>query len=95
MMFPRVIPHSDGAGIIDRVGLGVPTSRVGQRVWTWNAQWKRPFGTAAEFVVLPAEQSVLLPDELSFDEGACLAFQPSPHIERSPSTFRLRVGRCW
>jgi NADPH2:quinone reductase len=45
---------------------------VGDRVWTWNAQWKRPFGTAAEFVVLPAEQAVLLPDEISFDEGACL-----------------------
>src|SRR4028118_2064390 len=72
MMFPRVIPHSDDAGVIDRVGFGVPTSRVGQRVWTWNAQWKRPFGTAAEYVVLPAEQAVRLPDCVSFDEGACL-----------------------
>ncbi len=72
MTFPRVIPHSDGAGVIDRVGVGVPASRVGDRVWTWNAQWKRAFGTAAEFVVLPAEQAVLLPDEISFDEGACL-----------------------
>ena len=72
MTFPRVIPHSDGAGIIDRVGLGVPESRLGERVWTWNAQWKRPFGTAAEFVALPADQAVLLPDEISFNEGACL-----------------------
>src|SRR4051794_36660321 len=72
MTFPRVIPHSDGAGVIDQVGAGVPESRLGQRVWTWNAQWKRPFGTAAEFVVLPAEQAVLLPDRVSFDEGACL-----------------------
>ena len=62
----------DGAGIIDRVGGSVPESRLGERVWTWNAQWKRPFGTAAEFVVLPAEQAVLLPDSVSFDEGACL-----------------------
>src|ERR1700760_1142127 len=46
--FPRVIPHSDGAGVIDKVGPGVATSRVGERVWTWNGQWKRPFGTAAE-----------------------------------------------
>jgi NADPH2:quinone reductase len=72
MTFPRVIPHSDGAGVIDRVGVGVPESRLGERVWTWNAQWKRPFGTAAEFVVLPAEQAVPLPDGPSFDEGACL-----------------------
>ena len=51
--FPRVIPHSDGAGVIDAVGEGVATSRIGERVWTWNGQWKRPFGTAAEYIVLP------------------------------------------
>ncbi len=39
--FPRVIPHSDGAGVIDKVGSGVPPSRVGERVWVWNGQWKR------------------------------------------------------
>jgi NADPH:quinone reductase len=72
MAGPRVIPHSDGAGVIDRVGSGVPNDRVGERVWVWNAQWKRPFGTAAEFVVLPAEQAVRLPETTSFDEGACL-----------------------
>ena len=44
--FPRVIPQSDGAGIIDEVGTGVPASRIGERVWIWNGQWKRPFGTA-------------------------------------------------
>lgn len=72
MAGPRVIPHSDGAGVIDRVGPGVPEARVGERVWVWNAQWKRPFGTAAEFVVLPAEQAVRLPDDVAFDVGACL-----------------------
>jgi NADPH:quinone reductase len=72
MAGPRVIPHSDGAGVIDLVGPGVPTGRVGERVWIWNAQWKRPFGTAAEFVVLPAEQAVRLPDHVTFDIGACL-----------------------
>jgi NADPH2:quinone reductase len=70
--FPRVIPHSDGAGVIDRVGPGVPTRRVGERVWTWNAQWKRPFGTAAEFVTLPSRQAVRLPEGVGFEEGACL-----------------------
>ena len=56
--FPRVIPHSDGAGLIDMVGDGVAAARVGERVWTWNAQWKRAFGTCAEYVVLPAALAV-------------------------------------
>jgi NADPH:quinone reductase len=70
--FPRVIPHSDGAGEIDQVGEGVPAGRVGERVWTWNAQWKRPFGTAAEYVVLPSAQAVALPPSIDFAAGACL-----------------------
>jgi NADPH2:quinone reductase len=70
--FPRVIPHSDGAGEIDMVGEGVAAARVGERVWTWNGQWKRPFGTAAQFIALPAQQAVRLPDNISFEAGACL-----------------------
>jgi NADPH2:quinone reductase len=70
--FPRVIPHSDGAGEIDLVGDGVPASRLGERVWTWNAQWKRPFGTCAEYVVLPSALAVKLPAHISFEAGACL-----------------------
>src|SRR5229473_5372282 len=69
--FPRVIPHSDGAGVIDLVGDGVPASRVGERVWTWNAQWKRAFGTCAEYVALPAAMAVRLPDHTGVEEGAC------------------------
>ena len=70
--FPRVIPQSDGAGVIDEVGTGVPASRIGERVWIWNGQWKRPFGTAAEYITLPAAMAVPLPDSVSFAEGACL-----------------------
>jgi NADPH2:quinone reductase len=70
--FPRVIPQSDGAGVIDSVGAGVSASRVGERVWTWNGAWKRPFGTAAEYIVLPEAQAVKLPDTVSFEAGACL-----------------------
>jgi len=72
LSFPRVIPHEDGAGVIERVGEGVPTSRVGERVWVYEAQWQRPFGTAAEFVTVPSVQAVRLPDNTSFAEGACL-----------------------
>jgi NADPH2:quinone reductase len=70
--FPRIVPHSDGAGAIDRVGEGVPTARIGERVWVWNAAWKRAFGTAAQYVVLPAGQAVTLPPGVPFDAGACL-----------------------
>jgi NADPH:quinone reductase len=70
--WPRVIPQSDGAGVIDQVGDGVPKSRIGERVWVWNGQWKRAFGTAAEYITLPAAQAVKLPDNISFEAGACL-----------------------
>lgn len=70
--FPRIVPHSDGAGVVDAVGEGVPTTRVGERVWIWNAAWKRAWGTAAESVVLPAQQAVPLPESVGFDAGACL-----------------------
>src|SRR3979409_2087547 len=68
--FPRVIPHSDGAGVIDKVGSGVPPSGAGERCWVGNAQWKRPFGTAAEYVVLPAALALPLPGHVGFAEGA-------------------------
>lgn len=70
--FPRVIPHSDGAGDIDLVGEGVPPSRVGERVWLWNGQWKRPFGTCAEYIVLPSALAVKMPAATSYEAGACL-----------------------
>jgi len=70
--WPRAIPQSDGAGVIDEVGDGVPTSRIGERVWVWNGQWKRAFGTAAEYIALPAVQAVKLPPSVSFEAGACL-----------------------
>jgi NADPH2:quinone reductase len=70
--WPRLVPHSDGAGVIDQVGNGVPQSRIGERVWLWNGQWKRAFGTAAQYIALPAAQAVKLPDKASFEAGACL-----------------------
>jgi len=68
---PPIIPHSDGAGEIDRTGPGLE-DRVGERVWIFNGQWKRPWGTAAEYIVLPSAQAVRLPDCVTFAEGACL-----------------------
>jgi NADPH:quinone reductase len=72
MEFPRVIPHQDGAGVIDRVGPDVPASRLGERVWLYQAQIGRAFGTAAEYTVQPAAHAVPLPPSTSFAEGAGL-----------------------
>jgi NADPH2:quinone reductase len=72
MAFPRVVPHSDGAGVIDAVGCGVDESRIGQRVWVYGAQSYRPYGTAAQLTVVPSAQAVALPNTVSDDLGACL-----------------------
>ena len=70
--FDRIVPHSDGSGVVDAVGNGVDAKRIGQRVWLWNAAWGRPFGTAAEFCCLPEAQAVPLPDVASGEAGACM-----------------------
>jgi NADPH2:quinone reductase len=72
MPFARIIPHSDGMGVIDQVGAGVSAPRLGQRVWLWNAAWGRPHGTACQWTCLPQEQAVPLPDGVADEVGACL-----------------------
>ena len=67
-----VIPHSDGAGVVTAVGKGVTDSRVGERVWVYQAQYGRRFGTASEFVAIDASRAVILPENTSFEIGACL-----------------------
>jgi NADPH:quinone reductase len=72
MPYPRVIPHSDGAGHVDQVGEGVSSEWIGRRVWCYGAQSYRPFGTAAEFTVVPLDHVAPLPENVSPEEGACL-----------------------
>ena len=72
MPYPRVVPHSDGAGVVESVGLGVDPTRVGQRVWVYGAQSYRPFGTAAQLTVVPTQQAIDLPDKVPDEVGACL-----------------------
>lgn len=80
--WPLIVPHSDGAGVVDKVGAGVDAARVGERVWVFNGQWERGLGTAAEYITLPAEEVVHLPEQTSFAEGACLAI-PAMTAHRS------------
>ncbi|NCF17407.1 MAG: zinc-binding dehydrogenase [Haliea sp.] len=67
-----VIPHSDGAGIVEAVGGGVDKNRIGERVFVYQAQYGRRFGTAAEYVALDQERAARLPDGVSFEVGACI-----------------------
>lgn len=70
--FDRIIPHSDGAGVIEAVGDGVAQARIGTHVWVWNGQWQRAYGTAAQYIALPAEQAVPLPEGVPPETGATL-----------------------
>ena len=67
-----VIPHSDGAGVIEAVGSGVATSRIGERVFVYQAQYARLHGTAAEYVAIDTLRAPILPDNVSFEIGACV-----------------------
>lgn len=89
MPFPRVIPHSDGAGIVDAAADGVPSDILGRRVWCFGAQSYRPYGTAAEFVAVPVQNIGLLPEHVEFAQGACLGIpgitaHRAVHIAGSP-----------
>jgi NADPH2:quinone reductase len=102
MPYPRVVPHSDGAGVIDPVRDGVSASRVGERVWCYGAQSYRPFGTAAEYAVVPTGHAVPLPAGVLSSRGRASASPASPPTAastppgRSPgrwSSFRAGPGR--
>src|SRR6266849_4113696 len=72
MPYPRVIPHSDGSGTVDAVGEGVPREWIGRLVWCYGAKSYRPFGTAAEYTLVPLKQAVQLPEGVPLEQGACL-----------------------
>jgi len=83
MPFPRIVPHDDGAGVIDEVGAGIGEERLGQRVWIYLAQARRPhgppelrdgraFGTAAEYVVLPSRLAIELPPNVTFRDASVI-----------------------
>jgi len=72
MAYPRVIPHSDGAGRIDEIGPGASPDWLGRAVWCYGAQSYRAFGTAAEFTVVPVDHVAPLPEKVSMEQGACL-----------------------
>ena len=90
--FPEVVPNQDGAGTIDAVGEGVDPSRLGGRVWLWEAAWERADGTAQEYVVLPERQTVALPDAASFDLGASLGI-PALTAHRCLTVSDVGPGR--
>ena len=70
--FPEIVPHSDGAGVIEAVGAGCDPARIGERVWLWNGQWQRALGTCAEYIAVPDAQAVPLPESVALEVGAVL-----------------------
>ena len=94
MPFPRVIPHSDAAGVIDSVGTGVEPSRVGQRVWVFGAQSYRPFGTAAELTVVPNLGRSGSPTTCPTRSVRASASPESPLTGPSSSTVRSTAPPC-
>jgi NADPH:quinone reductase len=92
MAYARVIPHSDGAGQVDEIGGGVPTEWIGQSVWCYGAQSYRPFGTAAEFTVVPLDQVARLPPGVSMEQGACLGI-PGVTAHRAVHVAGIVRGR--
>jgi NADPH:quinone reductase len=72
MPYPRVVPHSDGAGLVDAVGPGGNAGRIGERVAVYGAQSYRAFGTAAEYVVIPEALAVPVPSGVDDDAAAAL-----------------------
>src|SRR6201997_2895478 len=92
MPYPRVIPHSDGSGTVDAVGEGVSREWLGHRVWCYGAQSYRPFGTAAEYTVVPVQQVAPLPEGVAFEQGACLGI-PGITAHRAVHVGGSVVGR--
>jgi NADPH:quinone reductase len=72
LAYPRVIPHSDGAGRVDLLGASVSEDWMGRSVWCYGAQSYRPFGTAAEYTVVPLDKIAPLPEKVSMEQGACI-----------------------
>ena len=83
-----VIPHSDGAGVIEAVGQGISRDRIGERVWVYQAQFARSLGTAAEYVALDSKRAPSLPDKADFNVGACLGLH---HISQYKDFFQSQM----
>ena len=89
--YPEIVPHSDGSGIIDQVGTGVPKNRVGERVWIYCGQWERAHGTAAEYISIREDHAIPLPDQIELMSGACLGI-PAVTAHRALFTDGLIKG---
>ena len=95
MPYPRVIPHSDAAGVIDAVGDGVDARRVGQRVWVYGAQSYRPFGTAAQYTVVPDHRPSPCPTTSATSSARASASPASPRTAPCSPTARSTARRSW
>ncbi|MBY0377290.1 MAG: NADPH:quinone reductase [Gammaproteobacteria bacterium] len=90
LRYPSFTPHSDGAGIVKACGSAVSQFKPGDRVWVYNAAWERNHGTASTLINLPEEFVVPLPDNTSFEIGACLGI---PALTAAAALLSLECDR--
>lgn len=62
------VPGKECAGVVAAVGKSVTTCKPGDRVLAWME-----YGAYAEQAVAPQANCFLLPEPMSFEEGACFA----------------------
>jgi NADPH2:quinone reductase len=73
------------------VGEGVPPEWCGRRVWCYGAQTYRPFGTAAEYTVVPSSAVLLFGAGCCVGVGAGCCAAPSAAVRpltNSPTRIR-------
>lgn len=86
------VPGFDGAGVVDKVGPGVTALKPGDRVFVASALARRKTGTYAEKVVCDDQAVHLLPDSVSFEQGAALGIPATAAYRALFHRGRLKPG---
>jgi NADPH:quinone reductase len=74
-------PGTEMSGTIEKVGAGVTSREVGQRVYTTARERPQRGGHYADYIATPAEATFILPDNVDLDAAASLAnYQVAYHI---------------
>ncbi len=61
-----VIPYSVGAAVIESLCEGVSSQRIGERVWVYQAQFARRFGSASDYLAIDSSRAAALPHNPPF-----------------------------
>jgi NADPH2:quinone reductase len=74
-------PGTELSGFVEKVGAGVMSRQVGQRVYATARERPHRGGHYADYVIAPAEATFVLPDSVDLDAAAALAnYQVAYHM---------------